>query len=110
MGCWSLLSPEFQFKVTPHHPITSAAAWTGELKNLVGGALALHTSFWSLSTHICEMESFSLLTREDRFKMRNESETPSGALKKCDTGHVVAILSQRKVFSHTQNSVCKLSG
>lgn len=38
--------------------------------------------FWSLSTHTREMESFSLLTREGRFKMRNESETYSGALKK----------------------------
>ena len=100
----------FSSRPPPPPPHYCSCSMDRRVENLVGGALALYTSFWSLSTHICEMESFSLLTREDRFKMRNESETHSGALKKCDTGHVVAILSQRKVFSHTQNSVCKLSG
>ena len=110
MGSWRLLlSPQCHFKVTPPPRHCSFSVDRRAGKSDGRGSSTSHP-FWSLSTHISEMESFSLLTREDRIKTRNESETYSGALKKCNIGHVVAILSHRKVFNHTQNSVCKLSG
>lgn len=61
---------------------------------LCGQALSVSSSI--------KRKSISLAT-EDPLEMMNERETHSGALRKCDMECFVAILTQMKVFSHTQN-------
>ena len=83
MGSWSLLlSAQCQFKVTPPHPQHYSCGVDRRAGKSGGRGSATPHPFWSLSAHTREMESFSLRTREGRFKMRNERETYSGALKK----------------------------